>query len=178
MFPPSHGARVHTKIRSPLGDLTLVRQDERLAGLYFRHHWYRPREADFGPRVDHGFDLIVAQLGEYFAGARQRFDVPTVLHGSPLQVAAWRLVAGIPYGHTTTYGTLARELDSEITPKDFGALVGRNPLCIVVPCHRIIGARGNLTGYAGGLNRKQALLQLEKAAIGPSAAGTADRCLP
>jgi methylated-DNA-[protein]-cysteine S-methyltransferase len=161
-------SRVHTKVESPLGELTLVREGERIAGLYFEHHWYRPSQSSFGPRVDDGFDTIVCQLEEYFAGRRQTFDLPTLLAGTCEQVAVWRLLSRIPYGQTTTYGALARELGLDISARDIGKLIGRNPLCIIVPCHRVIGASGDLTGYAGGLARKRALLELEKALPVPS----------
>jgi len=154
-------ARVHTTIPSPLGELTLVREGEELVGLYFPHHWYRPPQDALGSRADDGFDVVAGQLDEYFAGTRPTFDVPLRLIASPEQAAVLRLVAQIPYGTTTTYGTLAREL--RITAKDLGALMGRNPLCILIPCHRVIGATGNLTGYAGGIARKRALLELEHA---------------
>jgi methylated-DNA-[protein]-cysteine S-methyltransferase len=155
--------RVHTVIDSPFGELTLVREGELLAGLYFEHHWYRPAQSRFGPRVDAGFDVAVSQLGEYFAGERQTFDLPTLLAGTCEQVALWRLLSRIPYGRTTTYGALARELDLKVPPREVGKLIGRNPLCIIFPCHRVIGTNGDLTGYAGGLARKRALLELEDA---------------
>ena len=153
--------RRHTKVPSPLGELTLVRAGDQLIGVYFEHHWYRPPTASFGPRVDDGFDGIVEQLSEYFAGERRGFDIPTQLLGTPQQTAAWSVVGDIPYGATTTYGALGRQLG--IPARDVGALIGRNPLCVVVPCHRVIGASGNLTGYAGGLARKRTLLELEHA---------------
>jgi methylated-DNA-[protein]-cysteine S-methyltransferase len=152
----SFGAgRVHTKIESPLGELTLVRQGERIAGLYFEHHWYRPPQSNFGPRIDDGFEAVAAQLTEYFDGQRQSFELPTLLGGTCEQVALWRLLSGIPHGRTTTYGELARELDLQIPARDVGKLIGRNPLSILVPCHRVIGGNGDLTGYAGGLSRKR-----------------------
>jgi methylated-DNA-[protein]-cysteine S-methyltransferase len=163
MSATSNTARVHTTVPSPLGELTLVREDERMVGMYFAHHWYRPPQNSFGPRVDHGFDAVVAQLAEYFAGSRQVFDLPMALTGTPEQVAAWRLVSRIPYGRTTTYGALGRELGLQVSAKDVGKLIGRNPLSILIPCHRVIGVSGNLTGYAGGLARKRALLELERA---------------
>jgi methylated-DNA-[protein]-cysteine S-methyltransferase len=163
MSGTSGTARVHTTVPSPLGELTLVREDERMVGLYFAHHWYRPPRSSFGPRVEHGFDAVVAQLAEYFTGARHTFDLPMVLTGTREQVAAWRLVSRLPYGRTTTYGALGRELGLGVSAKDVGTLIGRNPLSILVPCHRVIGATGKLTGYAGGLARKRALLELERA---------------
>jgi methylated-DNA-[protein]-cysteine S-methyltransferase len=151
---------VHTTLPSPLGELTLVRAGERLAGVYFARQWYRPAEATFGRRDD-GFEQIVGQLGEYFAGGRRTFDLPLHLDGTAEQRALWSLVARIPYGQTRTYGSLGAELG--IDARAVGALMGRNPVCIVVPCHRVVGAGGRLTGYAGGLERKRALLELEGA---------------
>jgi methylated-DNA-[protein]-cysteine S-methyltransferase len=163
MSASSGASRVHTKISSPLGELTLVREGERIAGLYFTHHWYRPPQSGLGPRVDDGFDAATGQLEEYFAGRRQTFDLPMLLAGTCEQVTVWRLLSRIPCGRTTTYGALARELGPGIPPRDVGKLIGRNPLCILIPCHRVVGASGDLTGYAGGLARKRALLELEGA---------------
>jgi methylated-DNA-[protein]-cysteine S-methyltransferase len=163
MSESSEASRVHAKVDSPLGELTLVREGERIAGLYFEHHWYRPPPSSFGRLCDDGFDLVTSQLKEYFAGRRQAFDLPALLVGPSEQVAVWRLVSRIPYGKTTTYGTLARELGLEIPAREVGRLIGRNPLCILIPCHRVIGASGDLTGYAGGVARKRALLELEGA---------------
>jgi methylated-DNA-[protein]-cysteine S-methyltransferase len=169
-MPESTSApRVHTTVASPLGELTLVRDGDRLAGLYFARHWYRPPPSRLGPRAGHGFDAAVSQLAEYFAGQRQAFGLATLLAGTSEQLAAWRLVARIPYGQTTTYGALARELGPGTDARDAGKLIGRNPLCILIPCHRVIGASGDLTGYAGGVGRKRALLELEGAL--PLAAG-------
>jgi len=154
-------ARVHTTIPSPLGELTLVREGEALVGLYFPHHWYRPSQDTFGPRNDNGFETVAQELDEYFEGTWHTFDVPIRLTASPGQAAVLKLVAQIPYGQTTTYGALGREL--RIPAKDVGALMGRNPLCLLIPCHRVVGSTGKLTGYAGGLARKRALLELEHA---------------
>jgi methylated-DNA-[protein]-cysteine S-methyltransferase len=157
----------HIIIESPLGPLTLVREDDGLTGLYFRGHWTRPDRSAFGPRVgqsdDHGFDEAVAQLAEYLAGRRREFDLPLIPHGSAEAHAVWRLIAEIPYGGTTTYGTLASQLGSQATPRDVGWYVAHNPLSILIPCHRVVGADGSLTGYAGGLKRKRHLLELEGA---------------
>jgi methylated-DNA-[protein]-cysteine S-methyltransferase len=162
-------ANKHTVIDSPIGELTLVADGETLVGLYFPHHWYRPDPATFGPREDRAFggvfEAAARQLGEYFAGRRTTFDLPTRLDGDEFQRAVWKRIAEIPYGATTTYGTIARELgDPALAPvlaKDVGAAVGRNPLCVVLPCHRVVGKNGTLTGYAGGLRRKRFLLDLE-----------------
>ena len=151
----------HTVIDSPVGELTLVADDGVLAGVYFRHHWYRPDPATFGPRDDHGFAEATRQLGEYFAGRRQAFDLPVRTGGDSFQRAVWRRIGEIPYGETRTYGELAADLGDRSLARDVGAAVGRNPLSVVLACHRVVGKGGALTGYAGGLRRKRFLLDLE-----------------
>jgi methylated-DNA-[protein]-cysteine S-methyltransferase len=154
----------HTVVGSPLGDLTLVADDGSLTGLYFRHHWYRPDLASFGPRDDTGFGDVTRQLGEYFAGQRTEFDLPLDPRGDGFQQLVWKLISRIPYGQTTSYGDLARQLGDGAAAKDVGQAVGRNPLSVIVPCHRVVGKDGQLTGYAGGLARKRFLLDLEQRA--------------
>ncbi len=158
----------HAVIDSPLGELTLVADDNALIGVYFRHHWYRPSVDTFGPRVDAGVDIVLAdaraQLDEFLAGDRIQFDVPTRTHGDDLQRRIWDRLTAIPYGETVTYGELADELANGTTAQQVGAAVGRNPLSIVIPCHRVVGKDGKLTGYAGGLERKKFLLDLEEPA--------------
>ena len=154
----------HTIIDSPIGELTLVAQDGRLTGVYFPHHWYRPDPATFGDRDDAGFGAARRQLDEYFAGDRERFDLPLGPQGDAFQHRVWELISRIPYGQTTTYSDLAKELGEGTLAKDVGAAVGRNPLSVIVPCHRVVGKDGSLTGYAGGLARKRFLLRLEKPA--------------
>ena len=157
----------HVVLDSPIGPLTLVRDDEGLTGLYYPGHWTRPDRNSFGPRVapsdDHGFDEAVIQLREYFAGERQDFDLPLNPRGSDTARQVWRLLAEIPYGQTTTYGELARKVGAGIDPRDIGGFVGDNPLSILIACHRVVGSTGKLTGYAGGLDRKRYLLELENA---------------
>jgi methylated-DNA-[protein]-cysteine S-methyltransferase len=152
----------HTILESPLGALTLVAEDAALTGLYFRHHWYLADRASFGPRVEHGFAEAAQQLTEYFAGERREFDLPLRAAGDEFQHRVWALLAGIEYGRTASYGDLARELGDPSLARDVGAAVGRNPLSILVPCHRVVGKDGKLTGYAGGLARKRFLLDLER----------------
>jgi methylated-DNA-[protein]-cysteine S-methyltransferase len=151
----------HTRVPSVLGELTLVGRDGAVVGLYFRHHWHRPDLATFGVHSDTGFETVHAQIDEYLAGERKDFDVPLRTDGDEFQERVWALVRRIPYGETTSYGALAHELGDGSTPKDVGAAVGQNPLCLLVPCHRVVGAGGKLTGYAGGLERKRFLLDLE-----------------
>ena len=154
----------HTIIESPLGELTLVADDGRLTRVYFAHHWYAPDRATFGPRCDDAFADVKEQLAEYFAGARRTFELRVGPRGGAFQNQVWGLIEDIPYGQTATYGDLAREIGDGATPKDVGAAVGRNPLSVVVPCHRVVGKDGRLTGYAGGLARKRFLLDLEEKA--------------
>lgn len=165
----------HTVIDSPLGALTVVGDDEGLTGLYFPGHWTRPDTSTFGPRVDlddprlDGSVLHEAadQLGEYFSGRRREFDLPLRPSGGSGDAGrVWDLLAEIPYGRTTTYGDIARRIGGGATPRDVGQDVARNPLSIIIPCHRVLGATGKLTGYAGGPARKQRLLELEGAIPG------------
>ena len=155
----------HTAIESPLGDLTAVARGNELIGLYFPHHWHRPDPSTFGRADDTGAEAVRRQLGEYFAGQRRSFDLTLAAEGGELQRRVWALIDRVPYGETATYGQLASELGDKTTPQEVGAAVGRNPLSILVPCHRIVGSSGKLTGYAGGLHRKQFLLDLEREVV-------------
>ncbi len=166
--PVTAGAATHTTIRSSLGDLTVVARDGLVTGLYFPHHWYLPDRSAFGEYRDAGFDDVRRQLDEYLAGERREFDVPVDAAGSPFQERVWQLISQIPYGTTVSYGELARELGDGTTAQEVGAAVGRNPVSILIPCHRVVGASGGLTGYAGGLRRKRILLDLEQDAAGRS----------
>jgi len=156
----------HTVHPTRLGDLTIVRDGDALTGLYYPRHWYRPGQASFGRKNDRAFDDARRQLDEYLAGTRTTFDLPLAARGSELQRRVWELIAQVPYGQTATYGDLARWLGGGVTAQQAGAAVGRNPLSILIPCHRIIGSTGKLTGYAGGLKRKRFLLGLEQAHAG------------
>jgi methylated-DNA-[protein]-cysteine S-methyltransferase len=158
-------ARTHTRVSTALGELTLVRDEEALLGVYYRNHWGRPDPSAFGPRNRTGFDEAVAQLDAYLAGRRTAFDLLVRLEGDEFQQRVWSRIQRVPYGATVTYGALARELGDGTTAQEVGAAVGRNPLCIVVPCHRVVGAAGKLTGYAGGLARKRLLIDLEQTGV-------------
>ncbi len=151
----------HTVLATRLGELTIVRDGGLLTGLYFPHHWYKPSPDSFGPRTGQGFEEVTRQLEEYLDGARTEFDLPLDARGSEFQRRVWELIAEIPYSQTASYGDLARRLGDKTDPRDVGAAVGRNPLSILIPCHRVVGSTGKLTGYAGGLTRKRALLDLE-----------------
>jgi methylated-DNA-[protein]-cysteine S-methyltransferase len=151
----------HTTIESPVGELTLVSGEGVLSGLYFPGHWYPPGRDVLGARSESGFEAAEAQLAEYFAGERTEFDLPTRLVGDEFQRRVWTLIDRIPHGETTTYGAMATELGDPTMARRVGGAVGRNPLSIVTPCHRVVGKDGKLTGYAGGLERKRFLLELE-----------------
>ncbi|GAB2598047.1 methylated-DNA--[protein]-cysteine S-methyltransferase [Kribbella endophytica] len=151
-------------LESPIGDLTLVgTPDDELAGLYMEQHRHRPPIETFGTRDDSILPKVVHQLAEYFAGDRTTFDVPLAPAGTPFQQEVWTGLLDIPYGTTTTYGELAVALGKPLTAsRAVGLANGKNPISIIVPCHRVIGASGSLTGYGGGLTRKQQLLDLER----------------
>lgn len=159
----------HTTIDSPIGELKLVARDSVLSGLYFPGHWYMPPPDVFGARSERGFEGARQQLAEYFAGERTEFDLESAIVGDEFQRRVWESIDRIPHGQTTTYGEIARELGDPALARRVGGAVGRNPLSIVVPCHRVVGKDGKLTGYAGGLERKRFLLELEGA--GERAAG-------
>lgn len=158
--------RTHTTVETPIGGLTLVAEGGALAGVYYPGHWTRPDRATFGERTDgSAFDEVERQLAEYFAGERTTFALSTALHGDGFQRRVWDRLAEIPYGETTTYGEIARELGDVTLARAVGGAVGHNPLSVIVPCHRVVGKDGTLTGYAGGLERKRFLLQLEGAPV-------------
>jgi methylated-DNA-[protein]-cysteine S-methyltransferase len=157
----------HTIIGSPIGKLTLVAVEGTLSGVYFPGHWTRPDPASFGERSNHGFEQVEEQLGEYFAGERTTFALTTSRVGDGFERKVWNLIDRIPYGTTTTYGDLACELGNATLARAVGGAVGRNPLSVIVPCHRVVGKDGRLAGYAGGLERKRLLLDLEARPAGP-----------
>ena len=157
----------HTVAETRLGRLLLVAEDEALTGVYYPHHWYPPSSADLGPEVVERDDLLARAAGElraYLAGERRTFGLPVTTHGDDFSERVWALLRDIPYGRTTTYGALADRLGDRALAQRVGQAVGHNPLSIVIPCHRVVGANGSLTGYAGGLARKRTLLELEAAA--------------
>src|SRR5437763_1287285 len=164
--PSAYAARRHRVITSPLGELTLVAEAQALVGVYFAAHRRRPGPAALGPRDDGILIAAATQLGEYFAGTRTRFDLDVRLDGSPFDLAVWGLLTQIPAGETRSYGRLARRLGDPALAQEVGAANARNPLCIVVPCHRVVGSDGRLVGYAGGLRRKRALLDHERRMVG------------
>jgi methylated-DNA-[protein]-cysteine S-methyltransferase len=150
---------IRTVCQSPLGPLTLVSDGAGLCGLYFENHRYPAPKAEAGE--DAAIRAATAALADYFAGRPVAAGVAFSLHGTPFQQAVWRALQEIPYGATTTYAAIARGLGAPRAMRAVGAAVGRNPVSILIPCHRVIGADGALTGFAGGLERKRALLALE-----------------
>ncbi|WP_308464767.1 methylated-DNA--[protein]-cysteine S-methyltransferase [Rathayibacter soli] len=158
----------HATVDTTLGQVTIVAFGDAITGLYFRHHVRRPAAETFGREVAAADDVLLAdaagQLHEYLAGARHEFDLPFDATGDAFQHAVWSIVAEVQFGETTTYGAIAERLGDKSLSYRVGQAVGANPLCIYVPCHRVLGANGKLTGYAGGLKRKQALLELEEPA--------------
>ncbi len=155
----------HTTIDSPLGPLTLVADGDALVGVYLAGQAHRPGDEHFGtpaPEDDPILAAAAGELAEYFVGERHEFSVPLRAVGTDFQRAVWDAIAAIPYGETATYTGLARQVGRPTATRAVGAAVGRNPLSVVVPCHRVLGADGSLTGYAGGLDRKRLLLALER----------------
>jgi methylated-DNA-[protein]-cysteine S-methyltransferase len=154
----------HTTVDSPLGPLTLVADGDALVGVYMAGQAHRPSDERFGAPAPDGDPTLAAaadELRQYFAGERTSFTVPLHPAGTEFQHAVWDAIAAIPYGETASYAELAQEIGRPTAVRAVGAAVGRNPLTVVVPCHRVIGSGGALTGYAGGLDRKRTLLSLE-----------------
>ena len=155
----------HTVFDSPLGLLTAVANDAGLAAVYMAAHRRRPGWETFGERVPASASTVLAaavgQLGEYFAGERREFSVPLAPVGNPFRQRVWQALRGIPYGELRTYAGLAELLGDRSMAQAVGSANGHNPISIIVPCHRVVGADGSLVGYAGGLEHKQFLLELE-----------------
>ena len=152
---------LYTTFDSPIGELLLLGDRQALHGLYMQKGRTATAVREEWVRDDEAFADIREQLEEYFAGRRAAFDVPLEMAGSPFQRRVWRALQDIPYGETISYGELARRVGEPATPRNVGAANGRNPVSVIVPCHRVIGADGSLVGYGGGLERKRTLLELE-----------------
>jgi methylated-DNA-[protein]-cysteine S-methyltransferase len=156
-----------TTIESPLGPMLASAEDGALTGLWFVGQQYFPKNAAEWRAVDGGpvFAALRTQLREYFDGTRTAFDVPLNpggKHGTAFQRDVWNAIAAVPFGRTTTYASLAGTCGKPTAARAAGAATGRNPISLLIPCHRIVGSSGALTGYAGGLERKRALLALER----------------
>lgn len=154
-----------TSMDSPIGEITLTALDGVLSGVYMHNHRHAPQFPPAGSECDEaGFKQILEQFEAYFAGTLTEFDLPlTTVGGTDFQRRVWRALQDIPYGDTISYGELARRVGSPNASRAVGLANGRNPLSIVVPCHRVIGSGGSLTGYGGGLDRKLWLLEHEVA---------------
>ncbi|MEU5316612.1 methylated-DNA--[protein]-cysteine S-methyltransferase [Streptomyces sp. NPDC021056] len=157
-------AKQHTTIDSPYGPLTLVATDGTLSGLYMTGQRHRPPQENFGARDDRPFGEPADQLAAYFAGELKEFTLELHLDGTPFQRGVWQQLLRIPHGETRTYGELADALGNPGASRAVGLANGKNPIGIIVPCHRVVGADGSLTGYGGGLERKQRLLDFERGA--------------
>lgn len=153
----------YTRLASPLGELLLTDHGAGLSGLYFDGHRRGPRVEEPTWRADDApFAEVATQLSDYFAGSVTAFDVPLDLRGTPFQREVWAALLAVPYGTTTTYGRLAEALDRPGGARAVAAAVARNPVSVIVGCHRVVGNDGRLTGFAGGLDRKRWLLDLER----------------
>lgn len=155
--------RYYDLLESPYGRMLVVATGMRLCGVYFEGQKYHP---GVGAQWRHDprhapLQQARRELAEYFGGERTRFEVALAPEGTPFQLGVWRAIATVAFGETITYNELARRAGAPGSARAAGAATGRNPLTIVIPCHRIVGSDGSLTGYAGGLERKRALLAAE-----------------
>ncbi|MGX9188365.1 methylated-DNA--[protein]-cysteine S-methyltransferase [Stenotrophomonas sp. Ker107b] len=146
---------------SPIGALTVAGDSQGIHHILFENNRYDAKGRDHWKRDAHALRGARGQLLEYLRGERVRFDLPLAPHGTPFQLRVWKALADIPFGQTWSYVELARHIDHPTASRAVGAANGRNPLPIVLPCHRVIGSSGALTGFGGGLETKAALLQLE-----------------
>ncbi len=163
--------RTHTVIDSVVGTLTLVAEEGVIVGLYMDLQRHRPDDDALGEPDPRGreiepFKAAADQLDAYFAGELTRFDLPLAPRGSEFQQRVWAALQEIPYGRTESYGELAERIGSPGGARAVGLANGKNPIGIIIPCHRVVGADGSLTGYGGGLDRKKQLLDLELAVSG------------
>jgi len=157
--------REHSVVDSPVGPLTLVASGGELAGLYMDLQRHPPRAETLGPSATDATPLLheaARQLQDYFAGRRTEFELPLSLTGTVFQRRVWSALRDIPYGETISYGQLADRIGQPTAARAVGLANGRNPISIIVPCHRVVGADGGLTGYGGGLERKEHLLEFER----------------
>lgn len=148
-------------IDSPIGLLTLAGTDRALTNLRMVEQTYEPDRADW-VRDESAFPAAVEQLDAYFAGELQEFDLDLEMSGTAFQRRVWNALRAIPYGETRSYGEIAQQIGSPTAFRAVGLANGHNPIAVIVPCHRVIGANGSLTGFGGGLERKSKLLDLEK----------------
>jgi methylated-DNA-[protein]-cysteine S-methyltransferase len=157
-------AHSYTILKSPLGDIVLTANDKGLNGVYTPEHPFYPR-AKKGVRNPQPFKEAVRQLNEYFQGKRTGFNLPLAVEGTAFQTRVWKALRKIQYGKTKSYGEIAKLLKAPSASRAVGMANSKNPVCIIVPCHRVIGASGKLTGYAGGVKAKQWLIEHEAGRI-------------
>lgn len=159
----------HHTVDSPIGPLMLARTDDGLTGVYMNAHKWQPPIPE-GSRADpSAFTDVAEQLAAYFGGDLYTFDLPLAPSGSAFQLVVWEALRTIPYGETRSYAHIARQIGKPAASRAVGLANGRNPISIIVPCHRVIGADGSLTGYGGGIERKRTLLDIESGALFPVA---------
>jgi methylated-DNA-[protein]-cysteine S-methyltransferase len=151
----------YTRMESPIGELLLLGDGQTLCGLYMQAGRKPIGIARNWESAPTAFADVQAQLSEYFAAQRTSFEVPLAMAGTPFQLSVWRALQDIPYGETISYGELARRIEHPSASRAVGMANGCNPISLIVPCHRVIGANGTLTGYGGGIERKRLLLDLE-----------------
>ncbi len=159
-----HASTVQVRYHSPLGPMIVAATDRGLAGLWFDGQRHLPDSSGWPHAPGHPVLVrAVAQLRDYFSGRRVQFDLPLDLQGgTTFQQSVWQALLAIPSGGTTSYGAISERVGRPAAVRAVGAAIGRNPVSIIVPCHRVLGRDGSLTGYAGGLERKSALLALER----------------
>lgn len=155
----------HTIVDTPVGSVTIVGGAAGIQGLYYAGHRPAPDETRFGDRDDAALAPAAQQLRDYFAGDRTTFDLPLDPVGTPFQLRVWEALRDIPYGETRTYGWIAAAIGQPTAVRAVGLANSRNPISIIVPCHRVVGASGALTGYAGGVACKRTLLDHESGAL-------------
>jgi methylated-DNA-[protein]-cysteine S-methyltransferase len=166
--------RTHCRFDTPIGEMTVVLEDDRVRRIT---NALGGRPEDLGARDDHAGAEVRGQLAEYFDGDRREFELDLDPRGTPFQLELWAALSKVPYAQTVTYGELAERIGRPRAVRAVGLANGRNPFMIVYPCHRVIGANGALTGYAGGLEVKRALLSLEGITVTESASGELARAL-
>jgi methylated-DNA-[protein]-cysteine S-methyltransferase len=166
MFAKADPTILYGHAHTPLGTVLLVGHDSALTGLNFEHLPQSPQPDPEWHRNESHFEPVRRQLAEYFDGRRTTFELPLDLDGSPFQIAVWSALKDIPYGETTSYGEIAQRIGRPRAARAVGAANGRNPISIIIPCHRVIGADASLTGYGWGVERKAWLLDHEQQRAG------------
>ena len=161
MISTTQTTTLYATFDSPIGELLAVGDGEALTGLHMQDGRLPLTPQASWEYDEAAFGELRAQLREYFTGARREFELPLAPRGSEFQLRVWAALREIPYGETVSYGELAERIGCPASARAVGAANGRNPIAVVIPCHRVIGASGRLTGFAGGLERKRLLLDLE-----------------